>query len=105
MQRQVLSGTASGACLRPVHTCVAGRLRVHIDGFKGWSEACNVLRALLLTREQFKSATVSALTGNATVTFPQTIPAERILSELRACVELIPPVADPPARETEWHAL
>jgi Ca2+-transporting ATPase len=103
-RRDVPRAADAAGLVVPVHACVPGRVRWHVQGLRGSPSLGAALEAGLAEVPGIHGATASADTGNLLTHFDPAIPAERISERIAALAR--GDIAPPPglASTPDWHA-
>src|SRR5690348_14140820 len=72
--------------LRPLHTCVPGRVRVAVSGLRGSRPMARWLETSVSLFPGVRGVKASSTTGNAIILFTKPISLESILAQLAATV-------------------
>src|SRR6516225_250978 len=92
--------------LRPLHTCVPGRARIHVAGLQGSATLARLLENGLERHRGVTSARANTTTGNITVLFDPATDLEILLQHAAAVLRgEIAPISRRPEDHHEWHRL
>lgn len=90
--------------VRALHTCVPGRVRVHVKGLRQSESTQLALRCGLARQRGIKSVAVSAVTGNVTIVYAKELSPGGILERVR-CALKAPPAPVRSEKEATWETL
>jgi Ca2+-transporting ATPase len=96
---------ASGDCVRPIHTSVAGRARLAVHGLYRSPWLGTLLERGLSVLPGVRAASANILTGNVLVLFELTLPLNDIVERMVALLrgEILLFEQDPDAANVAWH--
>jgi P-type Ca2+ transporter type 2C len=89
----------------PVHTAVAGRVRLAVAGLRGAPELAKLIERGLTGFGGIRNVSASALTGNVTACYAEETPLDGIISRIAALLrgEIVPASDEAEAPSRQWH--
>jgi Ca2+-transporting ATPase len=101
----ILKRSAIPLSIVPLHTAVAGRVRLRIGGLRGATDLKSLLERGLSGFGGVEEVSASALTGNITIRYASTATLDQLTERIAGLLRgEISPALDDPA-ERQWHAI